>query len=179
LTIDEPPASHDVTQGVGTPLWMAPEVFTGRVTSYDPPVDVYSFGIILWELATRERPWSELDGLDYFEFKSALADALLSGRRPQLPDGFDSEHPAFSSLMRSAWATDPADRPAFVTLVFSLKLLAPTLVGHQVEMPGAGRVTGSGSSARPTAKSVRGSKAEHDNDLTEPLLPADDSECAR
>ena len=30
-----------VTQGVGTPLWMAPEVFTGRVDTYNPPVDVY------------------------------------------------------------------------------------------------------------------------------------------
>ena len=28
------------TQGVGTPLWMAPEVFTG--SSYGPKVDVYS-----------------------------------------------------------------------------------------------------------------------------------------
>lgn len=32
----------------GTPLWMAPEVKAG--TSYDLPADVYSLGIVLFEL---------------------------------------------------------------------------------------------------------------------------------
>ena len=35
--------SMSVTQGVGTPLWITPEVFTGRVNSYEPPVDVCVF----------------------------------------------------------------------------------------------------------------------------------------
>ena len=41
--------SMAMTKGVGTPLWMAPELFV-RGTQYGPEVDVYSFGIILWEL---------------------------------------------------------------------------------------------------------------------------------
>jgi len=35
-------AASIVTQQVGTPLWMAPEVFGGRVDRYGPAVDVYS-----------------------------------------------------------------------------------------------------------------------------------------
>ena len=47
-----------MTRGVGTPLWMAPELFVGG-TKYGPEVDVYSFGVIMWELATRKIPWEE------------------------------------------------------------------------------------------------------------------------
>ena len=39
-----------MTKGVGTPLWMAPELFLGG-TKHGPEVDLYSFGVILWELA--------------------------------------------------------------------------------------------------------------------------------
>jgi serine/threonine protein kinase len=38
--------------------WMAPEVVAGK--SYDRAADVYSFGIILWELATWRIPWDDL-----------------------------------------------------------------------------------------------------------------------
>ena len=38
--------------------WMAPEVVAGK--SYDRAADVYSFGIILWELATWRIPWEDL-----------------------------------------------------------------------------------------------------------------------
>ena len=37
---------------------MAPELFVGG-TKYGPEVDVYSFGVIMWELATRKIPWEE------------------------------------------------------------------------------------------------------------------------
>jgi len=53
------------TQGVGTPLWMAPEIFLETSSNYGPKVDVYSYGIIMWELAMRAHPWSEFDHLTY------------------------------------------------------------------------------------------------------------------
>lgn len=39
---------------VGTFAWAAPEVLLGRPVS--PKADVYSYGVVLWELATNERP---------------------------------------------------------------------------------------------------------------------------
>lgn len=39
----------------GTPEWMAPEVLCcGEVAE---PADVYSYGVVLWELLSREAPW--------------------------------------------------------------------------------------------------------------------------
>ena len=62
-----------MTKGVGTPLWMAPELFVGG-TKYGPEVDVYSFGVIMWELATRKIPWEEeIATTQYIMFFAALA----------------------------------------------------------------------------------------------------------
>lgn len=43
-----------VRQG-GTPEWMAPEVL--RCESVAEPADVYSYGVVLWELITGRAPW--------------------------------------------------------------------------------------------------------------------------
>lgn len=42
-----------------SPLWMAPEMI--QVKHYDEKVDVYSYGICLWELYSRRVPYRELD----------------------------------------------------------------------------------------------------------------------
>ena len=43
---------------VGTPHWMAPEILQGE--KYECESDVYSFGIILWEMLTRQIPYKNL-----------------------------------------------------------------------------------------------------------------------
>lgn len=47
--------AKDMTGKVGTFQWMAPEVINEK--SYTEKADVYSFGIILWEIASREPPY--------------------------------------------------------------------------------------------------------------------------
>ncbi|EQC29250.1 TKL protein kinase [Saprolegnia diclina VS20] len=47
-----------MTNGIGTYLWMAPEVISG--THYGAPADIYSFGIILSEFATHRVPYADL-----------------------------------------------------------------------------------------------------------------------
>ncbi|KAJ3436446.1 serine/threonine-protein kinase -related [Anaeramoeba flamelloides] len=48
-----------MTAQIGTTFWMAPEVLAG--SAYDIKCDVYSYGILLYELATRRIPYKELN----------------------------------------------------------------------------------------------------------------------
>ncbi len=43
---------------VGTPNWMAPEICRGE--EYTDKADIYSFGLIVWEIVTMEVPYFEL-----------------------------------------------------------------------------------------------------------------------
>lgn len=47
-----------MTSKIGTYQWMAPEVISGQV--YTEKADVFSFGIILWEIASREPPYRSI-----------------------------------------------------------------------------------------------------------------------
>lgn len=47
-----------MTKGIGTPIYMAPEVF--GTSNYTSKCDVYSFGITLCEMYTRRRPYEEM-----------------------------------------------------------------------------------------------------------------------
>ncbi|EQC25644.1 TKL protein kinase [Saprolegnia diclina VS20] len=51
-------ANDTMTNGIGTHLWMAPEVISG--TNYGAPADMHSFGVILSEFATHQVPYADL-----------------------------------------------------------------------------------------------------------------------
>ena len=98
------------TKGVGTPLWMAPEIIAG--TNYGPSADVYSFGVVMWEIASREEPWREVEAQGF------LLDTLLrlirSGRRPGVGAGWPH---GYVGVMQRCWATAAGDRPTFAQVV--------------------------------------------------------------
>jgi len=65
---------NTMTGQVGTYQWMAPEVLANE--RYTEKADVYSFGIILWEMATRQCPY---DGMN------AIQAAMAVLRESELP----------------------------------------------------------------------------------------------
>lgn len=108
-----------MTRIAGTLLWMAPEVFRGD-SSYGAAVDVYSFGVLLWEIAvaTGEVPWeAELGYTSDTIFCQRLAQALQTGKRPTIPPKVDENVPKFSAILQQCWAGDAADRPSFVDVL--------------------------------------------------------------
>jgi serine/threonine protein kinase len=70
--------SRRYTGAVGTIAWTAPEVLSDEV--YGSPCDVYSFGIVCWELCSRKQPYEDIK--NHF----ALKKAVLDGTRPAVPD---------------------------------------------------------------------------------------------
>ena len=104
---------------VGTPNWSAPELL--QEAEYDRSIDVYSFGIMMWELVSRKLPWNDIMAADLEGFKAVLLDAIWSGRRPPTAGpGFEGCPEPFAALMRACWSTAPADRPNFDFIVASL-----------------------------------------------------------
>jgi len=97
----------------GTPLWMAPEVMMGE--PFNEKADVYSFGIVLWEILTRQEPFQEFE--NYEEFRDAICNRHV---RPLIPP---TCHPTLKQLMEACWHHDPTKRPAFPAIVASLEYI--------------------------------------------------------
>ncbi|XP_050363468.1 serine/threonine-protein kinase EDR1 isoform X2 [Argentina anserina] len=102
----------------GTPEWMAPEVL--RNERANEKCDVYSFGVILWELTTCSIPWK---GLNPMQVVGAVG---FQNRRLEIPDDVD---PMVAEIIRDCWHTEPNLRPSFSQLMVRLKRLQQ-LVGR-------------------------------------------------
>jgi serine/threonine-protein kinase CTR1 len=98
-----------LTTMVGTPLWMAPEVVFKQ--PYTQKADVYSYGIVLFEILTRQTPWNDLPTK---WLVSHLEKALREGRRPTVgSEHRRPEHAAFIELMELCWQQEADERPSF------------------------------------------------------------------
>ena len=98
-----------MTQAVGSPAYMAPEVFSS--TDYDEKVDVFSFALIMWALWAGEEPWAGLD-------LPGLLETLAQDGRPA---PLDNRPRPISELMSRCWATNKMERPSFTNVVLHLK----------------------------------------------------------
>ncbi|CAK4608392.1 hypothetical protein LEN26_013732 [Aphanomyces euteiches] len=106
------------------PYWTAPEVFkegqdSVETTGTTPQgLDVYSFGIILWELATCETPY------ETFQTYEELRRFVLTGQRPSVKPG--SCPMGWAQLMTKCWSQKPQRRPAAAEIVATLEELSRT-----------------------------------------------------
>ena len=93
---------------VGTPLYMAPEIFSQEPYSYK--VDVYAFSLIFYELLTGKTPFNEK--------RSKLVRDIKNGKRPELPENLDKK---ICEFIQKCWSNDPSERPPFSEIVEELQ----------------------------------------------------------
>jgi hypothetical protein len=91
----------------GTPLWMAPEILSGK--EFDEKADVYSFGLILWQILTRLELFPEQDNISTF-----ARELVKKNMRPPIPP---ETNPKLATLIRRLWHATPASRPPFSQVV--------------------------------------------------------------
>ncbi|KAH0790504.1 TKL family protein kinase [Histomonas meleagridis] len=106
-----------MTTNVGTVHWMAPELFVS--SSYDYKVDVYAYGILLWELLTGHMPFHDMKPMQ-------VAYAVCKeNKRPKIPS---KTPPSLRDLITSCWDQNPSKRPSF-------KKILKTFKHHKAKFP--------------------------------------------
>ena len=87
---------------------MSPEVI--RHEKYSSNADVYSFGLVLWQLITREVPFATLTPIQ-------AAMAVAEGRRPTIPS---STPQRLQEIITACWDQDSRKRPSFTYITMAL-----------------------------------------------------------
>ncbi|XP_028597826.2 mitogen-activated protein kinase kinase kinase 10 [Podarcis muralis] len=102
---------HKTTKmsAAGTYAWMAPEVI--KLSLFSKSSDVWSFGVLLWELLTGEVPYREIDAL-------AVAYGVAMNKLT-LPIPSTCPEP-FARLLEECWSPDPHARPDFSSILQQL-----------------------------------------------------------
>ena len=102
----------------GTYPFMAPEVWSQSMNCDFSKIDMYAFGMMIWELLAAQHPWSRLcDGSDYEKWQHDIRAKVLASDRPGVDTRWDS---SVVSLMARCWAQDPKTRPSAAEAVRAL-----------------------------------------------------------
>jgi hypothetical protein len=105
----------------GSPGWMAPEVM--KDMRVDFKCDVYSFGVIMWELLTHQIPWDSLSLVQVYHH------VVVKKHRPSITAD-DPKYRAvptgFFELLAMCWHDDPLGRPSFSLIIEQLNAMRST-----------------------------------------------------
>lgn len=108
----------NMTQSLGSPLFMAPELFSewGEDNGYTTKVDVYAYAVLLYQMFTQTVALDDV--ARPIRSKEQLMMRVGRGARlrrcPEIPD-------AIWNLITECWVTDPRSRPTFVKIVKYLR----------------------------------------------------------
>jgi len=100
-------------QNVGTTVWKAPELFK-RGSSCSNASDVYSYGMLLWEIASHKIPFEDADSPEIAQ--SWIKDGEQETIPPDCPT-------AFAEIIKLCWNQLPEARPSIAAIVQKLTQL--------------------------------------------------------
>jgi len=105
-----------LTAETGSYRWMAPEVL--RHEPYDRSCDVFSFGMLCWEMLTYSMPFEKLTPV-----QAAFAVAI-DGHRPIIPRFCSTD---IAKLLNRCWDKSSEQRPSFDAITLELEAKAKSL----------------------------------------------------
>uniref|UniRef100_A0A8C5BR76 Mitogen-activated protein kinase kinase kinase n=1 Tax=Gadus morhua TaxID=8049 RepID=A0A8C5BR76_GADMO len=106
----------------GTVAWMAPEVIRNEPVS--EKVDIWSFGVVLWEMLTGEVPYKDVDSSAIIW---GVGNNSLQLPVPETcPDGF-------KILLRQCWSSKPRNRPSFRQILLHLDIASADILSTPQE----------------------------------------------
>lgn len=103
---------YEMTGFTGSARYMAPEVALNA--PYNERADVYSYGILLWQMASDQIPYAKLS-LDQF-----LQNVVKNGERPKIDERWPKN---FQNIIRKCIEQDPKNRCSFSWIISELKEL--------------------------------------------------------
>lgn len=97
----------------GSPYYMSPEQVHGL--ALDPRSDIYSLGVILYEMLTSRRPFVGTSAME-------LMESHVKGQRPALPAELSEYEPLIAAMMVTAREERVADAGALLELLLKLRM---------------------------------------------------------
>jgi hypothetical protein len=99
---------------IGTYEYAAPEVHTDITGKYEKPADIFSFGIIAWEVFTKERPYAKNQNGDKINLTAIPANTMITKKVSlEIP-----KKCSYKSIIEKCWNVDkPEKRPTARELV--------------------------------------------------------------
>ena len=175
-----------VHTGFGTVQWAAPEVLDSDIGEIDYKMaDVYSFGVILWEILTRRVPYHGQSPT------AVMVSVMRDDMRPTFEGAFQPErclgaHEAafmgtaaddFAALAQACWQRDPCMRPPFVHIMTRLDAIYACAPRNGRSIPREAEDTDARSGSHPTVTPSRSlseppGDGAHPSPRTQPALDA-------
>ncbi len=83
---------------------------------YDKSVDVYSFGILLWQMCSLEKPFAG------YSSQKHMREVVISGERPKMDSSHVAHWPVdLQWVMKASWSSDSGNRPSFARITQTLQ----------------------------------------------------------
>jgi len=95
-------SGNSLNSKVGSLNWCAPEILL-HSAPYTTASDVYSFGMVLWEIVTLESPFANMHPLQ-------IVRSIDKGELPTVPASCE---PRFAKLIQTCWSKEPSARVSF------------------------------------------------------------------
>ncbi|ELP89376.1 protein kinase domain containing protein, partial [Entamoeba invadens IP1] len=96
------------TKGIGTPVYMAPEVLNKE--HYKKPADIYSLAITIYEVFG----WSNAYPIETFKFPWKIAEFVMSGKRLQRKENIPEK---LYQIIEKCWKQNPKERTTIIDLI--------------------------------------------------------------